>query len=443
MPKYGEALNALLGLNKKAVAINTIIIANAFIWYSYGFNYLLTAIKSANFDILPIIEIHFLGLFLALILGQLFSGKIKNKLTFLQLWIFTGVFLSLLPLITGTNYIGILIFSIIVGANFGFGIPTCLSYFSFTTEPRNRGKLGGILFLVIGAGGFLISTIAIGSYIMVALILAIWRSTGLLFLLLLKPEKHLAPERQMHYKDILTNRSFLLYFIPWVMFLIVNSLSFPVIGNKFNADLVTFSGHLEFVLIGISGVFFGFLVDLKGRKRLVVIGAAMLGFGYAILAFTGNIYGWWIYTFIDGITWGIFVMLFIFTIWGDLAEGRNSEKIYAIGLMPYLFSTLIRYSLGPYLTNAFADSGFATIFSFFSFFLFIAVFPLVFAPETLPEQIIKDNDVQSYIKKAQKQVDKGRVKNSDKKYNQSSNKSKQEEQEEYEKARELAEKYYK
>ena len=377
MPLYGEAISGLLGVNKKAIAINVVIIANAFIWYSYGFNFLLTAIKSANLELLPIIEIHFLGLFLALFIGQLFSSKIKNKLTFLRSWTFAGILLSLMPLVTGTSYVGIVIFSIIIGVNFGFGIPTSLSYFSSTTEPRNRVKLGGVLFLVIGVGGFLVSSVATGSYITIALVLAIWRASGLLFLILLKPEKRSVLEKPMTYKDVLTNRSFLLYFVPWTMFLIVNSLSFPVIGNKFNSDLVTFSSHLEFVLIGISGAIFGFFVDLKGRKRLTVFGSAMLGFGYAILAFTGgNIVGWWIYTFMDGTAWGVFVMIFIFTIWGDLAEGRNSEKIYAIGLMPYLFSTLIRYSLGTYLTNAF--SNFAIIFSFFSFFLFIAVFPLVF-----------------------------------------------------------------
>jgi Sec-independent protein translocase protein TatA len=169
----------------------------------------------------------------------------------------------------------------------------------------------------------------------------------------------------------------------------------------------------------------------------------MLGVGYAILAFSGgNIIGWWIYTFMDGTAWGVFVMIFIFTIWGDLAEGRNSEKIYAIGLMPYLLSTLIRYSFGAYLTIDFATKNFAAIFSFFSFFLFIAVFPLVFAPETLPEQVIKDNDLQSYIKKAQKQVSKIHPKNSSTKGEQSPSDPEQKGQDEYEKARELAEKYY-
>ncbi len=45
-----EAIGKLLGSNKKAVAINTILIANAFIWYSYAFNFLLSAIHSLGLD---------------------------------------------------------------------------------------------------------------------------------------------------------------------------------------------------------------------------------------------------------------------------------------------------------------------------------------------------------------------------------------------------------
>jgi hypothetical protein len=43
-----------------------------------------------------------------------------------------------------------------------------------------------------------------------------------------------------------------------------------------------------------------------------------------------------------------------------------------------------------------------TAFSFASFFLFLAVIPLMYAPETLPEKTIKDRELKSYLEKAQK-----------------------------------------
>ena len=53
-------------------------------------------------------------------------------------------------------------------------------------------------------------------------------------------------------------------------------------------------------------------------------------------------------------------------------------------------------------------------FRLLHFFLFIAVLPLVYAPETLPEKVMKDRDLNSYVenakKKAQKESGKSRKK---------------------------------
>ena len=207
--------------------------------------------------------------------------------------------------------------------------------------------------------------------------------------------------------------------------------------------MVSRSSNVEFVLGGISAVIFGFFADSRGRKRLAVAGFALLGLGYAVLGLTQPnyvIYGWWFYTFIDGITWGSFVMLFVFAIWGDIAEGRSSERIYAIAIVPYLLSSLIRVSpLGTSLAMSFGNN-FGSIFSLFSFFLFIAVLPLVIAPETLSERTIKNNDLKSYVDKAQKQVLKVKKKQPESKGK--ANSDSKEQSDEYKKAQELAEKYY-
>ena len=219
-------------------------------------------------------------------------------------------------------------------------------------------------------------------------------------------------------------------------------MSFPINTEVFKNVDITFSTNVEFVLAGISAIIFGFFADSKGRKRLAVAGFAMLGLGYAILGFTApNTTGWWLYTFIDGITWGIFITIFVFILWGDIGEGRDSARIYAIGIMPYLLSSLIRLSIGSYFGMYVRDQGFGTIFSFFSFFLFIAVLPLVLAPETMSEQTLRTNDLKNYVEKAKKQVQKTQKKQPEiqpKEETQDGTKD----SEEYKKAKEIAEKYY-
>jgi nucleotide-binding universal stress UspA family protein len=50
------------------------------------------------------------------------------------------------------------------------------------------------------------------------------------------------------------------------------------------------------------------------------------------------------------------------------------------------------------------------VFSFAAFFLFLAVLPLVYAPETLPEKTMKDRELKKYIEKAQKEAAKAQKK---------------------------------
>jgi hypothetical protein len=45
-------------------------------------------------------------------------------------------------------------------------------------------------------------------------------------------------------------------------------------------------------------------------------------------------------------------------------------------------------------------------FSFASFFLFLAVIPLIYAPETLPEKRIKERELREYVEKAKKAKEK-------------------------------------
>jgi hypothetical protein len=440
-----EAIRQLLGINKRAVAINTVLIANSFIWYMYAFSYLTENIGLLNLDsqFLPIMSIHFATLFLALIIGEFFSHKAKNRLNFLTLWMLTGVFLSLIPAITGITYWGLVLFSIIVGANFGFGISTSLEYFASTTLANNRGKISGTIFLLTGLGAFLLSSIGTNNVLTVSVVLTVWRIIGFLAIKLFKPSAEpTATQPIITYQRLFSNRTFLLYLIPWIIFVFVNSMSFPINESFFASDLVKLSSNIEYVLAGVSAVIFGIFADSKGRKRLAVAGFAMLGLGYAILGLTApSIYGWWIYTVIDGVTWGILVTLFVFTLWGDVAEGQKSGRIYAIGIMPYLLSSLIRISIGNYFGGYVRDQGIGTIFSFFSFFLFIAVLPLVLAPETLSELTIRNNDLKSYINKAQKEVTKKQKKETKKEEDEGDQKRK-ESSEEFKKAQELAEKYY-
>jgi MFS family permease len=233
------------------------------------------------------------------------------------------------------------------------------------------------------------------------LVLAFWRLLGLVSIPLLgnlleNRERKQGPSIVSLFRD----RSVLLYFIPWTMFSVINYLGWPINSKIHGEDFVYFSILINTIIAGIFALVAGILADNIGRKRTLVSGFIIFGVGYAILGINPfNIYAWYFYTLVDGIAWGIIYVIFWFTIWGDLAREKSSEKYYAIGILPYALSGFLRTTLGPYIASAISEYA---IFSFASFFLFLAVVPLMYAPETLPEKKLRERELRSYIEKAKK-----------------------------------------
>jgi len=399
-----KALSNKLATIGKDAAINIVLVANAFIWYFYAFRYLFNSVTAiTDFDVLIIYGIHFLGVAVSAILSASFVGRLKQRRTFLRYWMVAGIILSLAPIIVdaAATFPTLMIVSAVLGVYFGLGMPTCMGYFASATDVGNRARSGGITVLLIGVGFFLLGSLQIQTAVIAASILATWRAAGLILLFFLKPnENQVDIKRSESFRTIFSNRSFLLYFMPWFMFSLVNNMAFPVSEKFFTADFVQSSLIIENALSGIFALVFGFFADFVGRKRMALAGFALLGVGYAVLGLFPGVYVvWWFYIAIDGIAWGAFLTLFLTTIWGDLAQERSSEKYYAIGSLPYLVSNFARQSLGTYVAATVTET---TVFSFASVFLFLAVLPLVYAPETLPEKNIKDRELKMYLEQAQK-----------------------------------------
>jgi hypothetical protein len=101
---------------------------------------------------------------------------------------------------------------------------------------------------------------------------------------------------------------------------------------------------------------------------------------------------------VDSIAWGIFVVLFFLTLWGDLSDNLLKDKFYLLGGLPFLLSWFVQLIIEPYITSI----SIYAAFSLASFFLFLAVVPLMFAPETLPEKMLRERELRSYIERAKR-----------------------------------------
>jgi MFS family permease len=233
--------------------------------------------------------------------------------------------------------------------------------------------------------------------------ITVWRVIGLiLFFFTFKDKKVENAQKVPTYAFVLGERELVLYLLPWIMFCLVNWMEAPLLENFFGG-LYGLIGFVEVVIAGLFALVGGIIADFAGRKRVIIMGFIILGVEYAVLSLlSGMPVSWYIYTAFDGIAWGMFASVFFMTLWGDLAGDYEKEKYYVLGGLPYLLAGFLSILVKPYV----GVIPLGTAFSLASFFLFLAVVPLMYAPETLPEKRIREREMKEYIDKAKKEKEK-------------------------------------
>ncbi len=340
------------------------------------------------------------------ILGTALAKRLPST-TFLSFWMFVGIISSVSMVTLETyNMVNILLVSFLLGFALGLGLPSSFEYFGDQSTVENRGLLAGITFFASMLFIFLIGLLLSFSTLFVgALILAAWRGIGLFLFLLARPKHENRKENltEVSYKTVLLDRSFLLYLLPWAMFCLINFIEIPIEINLFGENFATYMPIIEYGIGGFVALLGGWFADSVGRKRIIIVGFIMLGIGYAILGlFHGFTPSWYLYLIIDGIAWGIFLPMFYLVIWSEIAGNRIKGKYYLIGLVPFLIASYTQILITPFVEGI----EYSAAFSLASFFLFIAVLPLLYAPETMPQKQIELKRLRKFADDAKKEKEK-------------------------------------
>lgn len=446
---------------RSQVISSIFIVANSISWFILTLFLIINILYGSNSDQLPFQNIvtisfsYFGGLILSSIIGGTLLAKILRKKSVFLMWTLTGVFSCLLFYLfySQANLAVVSILSLILSCSIGLGIPTCLSLFASSSKIEKRGRLGAVVFFIIQILAAMVSLPLDGQAVPFQfLFLALWRLIGVGGFLFYKPVEIDPEERKTTLSSIIRERRFILLFLPWFMFTLINYIETPILEigmNSIRPDLYNTYFLVNNIISSIAAILAGFLCDLKGRKITGIVGFIFLGLGYAFLSiFSGSgIIAYILFMVLDGIAWGILYVNFIFVIWGDLSEGSSRERYYVLGGLPFLLSGLFQVLVQPFAQ--YINVGLS--FSLATFFLFIAVLPLVFAPESLSDKIMKARELNDYIQKAigavnkrkpdeNKQTEEKEVQNSEQSNDEEDENSQETEQDK--KARELAEKYY-
>jgi MFS family permease len=398
----------LVGVFTRPALVSIFLLVNAFVWYSYTIVVLQESIDALNLAFLPNMAVwstHFSALIISALLGVYLTKKLGGRTRFLAIWVLTGVLASIAPFALSTSGIfGAVSLGLIFGFSLGFGVPNCMGYFTSQVPPENRGRIGGVIILLTGLGTAGLDLIGINGLVELTVTLIVWRTIALAAVAFTKPLHELEDKsRAPSYRAVLTQRPFVLYFFPWILFGLLSYLTIPIQHNVLDSSMFSYLQILENVFGGASALLGGIFMDLVGRKRLAIVGFVMLGLSYSILGFF-NVEimppaVWYVHSVMNGMSWGILYVLFVVTIWGDLSHGAPSDKFYALGVSPFFISKMLQLTIDSQIVAAIFPSA---IFSFTALFLFLAVLPLVYVPETLSEKIIKARELKIYLEKAQK-----------------------------------------
>ncbi len=435
------------------------LLINSIVWFSLSWFVIQNYISNTSFDnILLVSSSYFGALLLSAVVGAtLLRKKLAGKIALLS-WVSFGAVTCLLSavLVHGASSISLVFFSILLGALAGLGIPTCLALFSEVIKSNNRGRSGAVAFFLIQAMTVLIyiptSSANVDNQF---LVLAAWRLVGVLSIFFWVPRKKISEESENKLLTVIRERTVFLLFIPWFLLTIVNFVEQPLVQNYFGTNLYNTYQMAEILITSASAFVGGVICDFKGRKVSGIIGFILLGVGYAFLSLLssgsqlpatpsiGTQVFQILWVLFDGVAWGFLYVTFIFVVWGDISEGRAREKYYLLGGIPFLLSNLISVLVEPFAEHAQIGAS----FSIASFFLFVAILPLLYAPETLSEKTLKDRDLKSYLNKAQKLAQKENEKNKKQEGQETEEENKEadekdQESPEDEEARKLAEKYY-
>lgn len=384
-----------------------IIVVNSITWYAliYAmFNASIVSLHLSTTETVMIFIVHYVGIAASAILGATLFPR--ARIVAILSWIIVGALMSgLLVTIPNNSTSTNALISLLLGISIGIGLPSCLAYFADDTTVENRGVHGGVTWSAVGFGilllAVLISPMDSASAFMT---LAIWRGLGLIFFFLPKKKKMKEkPElASSGYASILRRTDLILYLVPWIMLCLVNFIEAPIVENLFG-NFYTFSYFIDYALTGVFALIGGLMADIVGRKRVVMTGFIVLGIEYAVFSiFYGMPFSWYIYAASDGIAWGMFAAVFFMTLWGDLAGTYEKEKYYLIGGLSYVLSAFLPIVVRPYVMVVPPVAS----FSLASFFLFLAVLPLMYAPETLPEKRIRERELRDYVEKAKKTKEK-------------------------------------
>jgi MFS family permease len=407
-----------IGISPKKLFTLTIINAGTLAWYFF-FSYVSFEIVFQNLS-KDIKWIHFgevlfysFAFFSAIIASSL-SNKFNRK-KLLWVWIFSGILsTALVAFVQGEFFIWIV--GPLLGISLGLGFPYSLSLLADCTESEQRGRVSGILLLetfVMLAFATVVEMLINSWFIGIIIVLIILRVTSLFALFVddCEPCCKFIDEKTSKkgtWLSILTYRRFVLYFVPWMLFMTAAVITEYVLWPPLKTDIsleiaFQFGGPLHYLGTAICGIISGIIADRVGRRTPSIIGLILLGTSFVFMSFIVNIYTVFANMMAVGMAFG-FLLVVSIAVPGDLAFPKSKERFYALIIVLPL---AVYGGLGA-VTRVLGYTGPRDIILLILIIvMYLLIIPVWISEESLSSEKIRQRKIKEHLKKVKELVEGG------------------------------------
>jgi len=391
-------------LNKRGFTVATIPYFPFFGWYYIFSNDVLKFIVEGTTQTFFLYNASFNFLvFLTLILSSSIIRKI-DKTSLIYAWSILSSIGTIFLALASTSIFKLAIY-FLLGVVFAIGV---LSYFvSFwdMTVPEERGRVAGLIGFLFLPIFLLIVSLASNLDFFTTGILCLTLNLGTLAIKPLDPSKITkltAKKDSKGYRP--EKRTVLLYLIPWAVFSFINATLAKTVSfhasQYFLPSSLMLLGTLEVIGGGLGAMIGGVIADFFGRRLSLALGLTLYGISSAISGLTKSYEMLQLAFIASGLTWGILLTLYLFVIWGDLADLDTCPLRYSIGLGTFYLAAGVGVIFSPELLQIpfFAASITSCLL------IFLSNLPLILAPELLPLDFREKIRLKSYINLVKKKA---------------------------------------
>jgi MFS family permease len=391
-------------LTKRGLMVVTIPYFSFFTWYYVFSSYLLRFLVEESSSAFTVFYslFNFLVAF-SLVLSSFFVRRF-DRTSPIYLWSAVSSVGTLFAILVPNTAIRIA-FYLLSGIIFGVGLLSFSAYFWELTAPEERGRVLGLVgFLYIPV--FSVITILAG-------VCGFWQTALLcvalnLATLAIRP---LYPKRTCFLTTKTRSegynvgkRTILLYLVPWMIFSLLNStlaksISFHI-SRYFDEPSLMLLRVLQTVGVSLGALTGGAIADFFGRRLSLALGLTLYGFSTAISGITESYEMFYLVFLSNGLNWGIFLVVYSFVVWGDLATIETCHYMYAIGLA-VSYSTA---GLGALVSSQLMQIPLTAAAIISCSLIFLSNAPLVLAPELLSSDFREKIRLRLYISFVRKMI---------------------------------------